>query len=195
MNDFLGGLQYLRGNKTLSLIYVIQLLILSSVMVTPVLIAPFAKNILHANSVEFSLIEAALSLGIIVGGFCLPLLVRIFGFAKSLFYLIVGLVIFYILFAFNSWLSTSIILYFAIGFVLSSWPLIVTKAQDLTSFAFQGRVQSVFSSVSSMLVLVTYLFVALGAHFIGVQLLYLFPALLALAALYMVWKLDKTSSL
>jgi len=189
VNDFVIGLQYLGENKTLSLIYMIQLLIMASFMITPVLIAPFAKNILHASSTEFSLIEAGLSFGIIVGGICLPWLVRLFGFAQTLFYLTIGLVIFFILFAFNSWLYVSMSLYFAIGFVLSSWPLIVTKAQGLTKFAYQGRVQSVFSSVSSMLVLVTYLFVAIGAHFFSLNFLYLFPAALAVAALFLIWRL------
>lgn len=188
-SDFVLGLKYLSQDKTLSHIYTIQLLILAAVMITPVLIAPFAKNILHANAVEFGLIEAALSTGMIIGGFSVPAFVKNFGFQKTLLWLISGLVIFFVLFSFNESIVYSIILYALIGFVLASWPIIVTRAQDRTALEFQGRVQSVFSSISSMIVLVTYLVIALGAHAIPLHFLYIFPAGLGAMALYLISKL------
>jgi MFS family permease len=190
-NEFVLGLQYLSSDKKLMLIYVIQLTIIASFMIAPVLIAPFAKNILGADEIQFGIIEAGLSIGMITGGLAIPWVAETWGLNRALFYLICGMAIFYILFSFNTSIIVAIFLYFAIGFVLSAWPLIVTKAQEITLLDYQGRVQSVFSSISSVVVVITYILIAISSHIISLRWLYVFPTLLALVALYLIAKLRK----
>lgn len=191
MNDFVLGIEYLQKNQILALIYVVQMLIMAAFMITPVLIAPFAKNILHADSFEFGMIESALSLGVVLGGCVLPWITRKYGFVKTLLYFVSLLMVFYVLFSMNTRVSLSMVLYFSIGVVLSSWSLIMMKTQSVTEPDYQGRVQSVFSSMSSVFVLVTYLVVALGSHFIRLEWLYFFPAALTGIVVVVIWKLRR----
>ncbi|OGO91386.1 MAG: hypothetical protein A3F10_07565 [Coxiella sp. RIFCSPHIGHO2_12_FULL_42_15] len=191
MNDFVLGMNYLQNNRILALIYIIQLLMMVAFMITPVLIAPFAKNILHANSLHFGLIESALSMGVIGGGIILPWLTEKQGFVKTLLWFSILLMMLYVLFPLNTRISVAAILYFLIGVVLSSWSLIMTKAQSVTEPEYQGRVQSVFSSISSLLILSTYLVIAVGGHFIYLRWLYLFPAILMTVAIFVIWKLRR----
>ena len=189
--DFVLGLQYLKSNKKLVLIYYIQLTILASFMIAPILLAPFAKNVLHATEIEFGIIEAALSVGVILGGLALPWIAEKAGFIRAILSLTISLAIFYILFAINQHVRVAILLYLIIGFVLSAWPLIVTKAQEITVFHYQGRVQSVFSSISSMIVVFTYICIAIGSPFISIKWLYLFPTVLALFSVFLVLRLRR----
>ena len=72
--DILLGFRYLLRKRTLCHLYGIQLFIFVAFMTTPVLLAPFVTDILHASSAEFGMIEAALSLGVVVGCVLMPLL-------------------------------------------------------------------------------------------------------------------------
>ena len=42
------------------------------------------------------------------------------------------------------------------GIAFTAWPLIITQAQSQTKFSYQGRIQSLFNGVSSMLILSFY---------------------------------------
>lgn len=171
-SDFKVGVRYIFDRKFLMVIYTIQLLILVEVMLTPVLLAPFAKNILHTNAKQFGDIEASASVGIIVGGLFMPWLSEKFGLLKTLALSIIVLGLSFVLFSINRRVHAADILYFTVGVGLAVWPLIMTKAQDLTCVEFQGRVQSTFGSLMSVVVLLTYVFISVGSKFIPVYDLY-----------------------
>ena len=129
--DFKLGLKYLYQNKRLIIIYCVQLLLLVAFMTTPVLLAPFAKNVLHANASEFGGIEASLSGGIIVGGLFMPWLAKRIGLYHCIILFCFLLGIFFIWFSLNRHIIIADVIYFCLGIGLSVWPLIVTRAQQL----------------------------------------------------------------
>ncbi len=195
-DDFSASLAYLRQDQRLCMIYIIQLFLLVSYMTAPVLLAPFAKDVLHASVSEYGHIEAALSVGIVLGGLLAPYFADKFGWRRVLMIELVFLVMsFYIFRTINSlWLADS--LYFVIGFCFSGWPIILTKAQEMTAIHFQGRVQSIFTSLAGVLVL----FVYAGLFFVGdsltIRSMYWFEVIMMLLAMLLVWRyglLDKVS--
>lgn len=177
-NDFHLGLRYLANEKRLSIIYIIQLLLVVQYMVAPVLLSPFVKNVLHASVKQFACIEVSLSIGIVLGGIFIPYIANRYGLLRSLAScsMIGGVAL--ALFAFNRQVWGSELLYFILGLVLATWPLIVTKAQNITDLDYQARVQSVFSSLSGVVILILYLVIGLGSQHTTITLLYLFEALL-----------------
>lgn len=150
------GYDYLMNDKRLLLLYAIQMLFFVCYMTAPILLAPFAKEILHTSAGQFGYIEAALSLGVVSGSLLSPYFAEKFGYKTVTFYetLLCG-VAFYC-FSFNRALSYAIVWYFLIGFSFSIWALLITRAQGMTALSFQGRVHSLFNSVSGILILSFY---------------------------------------
>ena len=188
VGDFILGLKYLTRHSKLMVIYLVQLLILVTFMTAPALLAPFAKSILHASVVQFGQINAALSIGVVLGGLFLPWVADRYGLFISLFLLCVSLAVFFGWFAINQHIMTAKLLYFFIGIGLAVWPLIVTKAQHLTDLNFQARVQSVFSSLSGLLILGVYSLLNVSSHFISIRVFYLFEVAIALTAAFLLWR-------
>lgn len=166
LNELKAGFQYLISRKPLMVMYAIQMLFFVSYMTAPILLAPYAKTILHANAGQFGYIEAAMSVGAVCGGILSPYLSERFGFTRiALLEAALCGVAFY-LFSHNYQLLKAIMWYFFIGFSFSLWPLLITAAQDLTALPFQGRVHSLFNSVSGILILCFYLLLgSIGEHF------------------------------
>ncbi len=183
MQDFYLGFQYLQENKKLLIIYCVQLLILVAFMTAPVLLAPLAKNVLHTTVLQFGQIEAALSIGVITGGFMMPWIVERVGFYRMLIILCSMMAICFAWFSANQYVTGAAVLYLFLGVSLSVWPLIVTEAQNITKLDFQARVQSVFNSISGILILAMYLLVDLGSHFISIRRMYGLEVLIALIAI------------
>lgn len=188
IDDFISGISYLMHHKKLIVIYCVQLLLLVIFMTTPVLLAPFAKNILHASVAQFGRIEAALSIGIVCGGIFAPWVAKRLGLYRSFIFLSLSLVIFFVWFAVNRHVIGAELLYFLIGIGLSVWPLIITRAQELTILDFQARVQAVFNSISGIFVLAVYLLMNLTSRFFPVSWLYVFEVLVALIAIIVLWR-------
>ncbi len=188
INDFILGLRYLSKNRKLKVIYSVQLLLLVGFMTTPVLLAPFAKNVLGATVSQFGQIEAALSIGIIVGGLFMPWVADRYGLYPCLITLCLLLAVLFSWFAINRYVAGAELLYLGIGVGLSVWPLMITRAQQLTDLDFQGRIQSVFNSLSGVLILGAYLLVVLGSHLIPISALYVFEVALALVASFLLWR-------
>lgn len=185
--DFKEGLLYLLENKILLVIYTVQLLIFVEFMTAPVLLAPFAKSVLHANVAEFGRINAALSLGVVIGGIFMPWIAEKFGLIRTLITMTMGLGICFALFSYNRLITPAEILYFIIGIGIAVWPVIITQAQHATDIDFQGRVQASFNSISGILVLLVYLLVSLGSHYISISSLYFAEVVLSLLAATLLW--------
>ncbi len=63
--QFIAGARYIAQRRTLMLMYLLQGIFFVSYMTAPVLLAPFAKSVLHADVLRFGLLEAVLSVGIV----------------------------------------------------------------------------------------------------------------------------------
>ena len=164
--DFINGLKYINQNRKTLFLYILQLIQMCAWMTAPVIMAPFAKIILNVNLTQFSLIEASMGLGLIIGGIYTPFIQQKHGFIQTVrlytFLQIIG----FLLIIFARDLILINILYFVVGFGFTIWAVIMTQAQNSTDLAFQGRVQSSFFSISGLFVLLIYGTLALiGKHF------------------------------
>lgn len=179
------GLNYLRSQPALKLIYCIQMLLFVSYMTAPILLAPYAKTILHTNAGEFGYIEAAMSVGAVLGGVFSPYLCEKIGFSKVMFAeILIGGFSFYF-FSHNLYLPSAILWYFFIGICFSAWPLLITEAQERTEFSFQGRVQALFNAVSGVLILIFYSLLAVVGDSFSIQKLYWLEVVMMLASIGM----------
>ncbi len=166
------GMQYLLARRNLVIIYSIQMLFFVCYMTAPILLAPYAKQILHTNALQFGSIEAAMSVGAVIGGILSPYFCEKFGFKRIAAFEALLCGISFFMFSHNHILLKAILWYFFIGFSFSCWPLLITHAQDLTDIEYQGRVQSLFNSVSGILILFFYLILGQFGEFFSLSLLY-----------------------
>ena len=172
-NDLKDGLRYLFSQKKLLSIYTIQLLIFMTYLTMPLLLVPFSKIILHATVTQFGLIEASASIGIVIGGLFMPWIGEKWVLLKTILFFSAALCTVFLIFGYNRSIDLAIGLYFIIGFSGAIWPLIISKAQSLTDFSFQGRVQSTFNSLSGSMTIVFYLSIGWISTHWAIQHLYL----------------------
>lgn len=170
--DFILGLRYLSDRPGLRAVYTLQLLLFVQFMMWPVLLAPFAQQVLHATVIQFGQIEACFSVGVVSGGLLNAALAKKVGFYRLLLLeAIVGVTAFYF-FAVSGGIWIAGILCFVIGYAMSAWALIVTKAQEMTELSYQGRMQGTFSSLSGMVTVSLYVLVYCLADLAPLQRLY-----------------------
>ncbi|KTD09605.1 putative bacilysin exporter BacE [Legionella hackeliae] len=154
--QFVEGGRYIMQRTPILLVYLVQGLFFISYMTAPVLLAPFAKSVLHSNVAQFGWLEAALSAGIILGGFLSPWLSTLFSLSKVILgQVLLGILSFY-LFSHTQNTELAILYHFFIGFSFSSWALLTTLAQEMTDLDYQGRVQSLFNSMSGAVIILFY---------------------------------------
>jgi MFS transporter, DHA3 family, macrolide efflux protein len=185
-SDLHSGIRYIFSVKYLWVIYTIQLLLVIAYNTIPVLISPFSSIVLHANVTQFGFIEGMLSLGIILGGICVPSLVDRFGFRWVLLSLLLIFPIFYTWFAFNRNIAVAACINAIIGFGFALWPVVVTQAQHSTELAFQGRVQSSFNCLSAIGVLMNYGLLDSANQHIALPRLFGIEAMLSCIAIILV---------
>lgn len=191
LKDLVSGFLYVIKQPELLVIYGIQMLFFVSYMTAPILLAPYAKEILHASVGEFGYIEAAMSLGAVLGGIFTPYFCEKFGFIRvMLFETLLSSISFYC-FSHNFYLTQAVIWYSFIGFGFSAWAMLITAAQEKTEFAFQGRVQSLFNSVSGCLILMVYLLLGLVGELITISQLYWIEVVLMLLSLVLIFYFKK----
>ncbi len=188
IDDLQQGLAYLHNNKELVVLYTIQCLMMLQYMVAPMLLGPYAKNVLHATSRQFGYIEASLSLGVVTGGFIVPWLKERIGFYRCIQILVIFLGLLYIWFANNHEIVWATVDYFLVGLALSTWPLLVTRAQHATDLDFQGRVQSVFMCIVGTCLLTTYTLLAFTGSWLSVSWLYWLLVVLSAVIVIMMWQ-------
>ncbi|MDI9819467.1 MULTISPECIES: MFS transporter [unclassified Legionella] len=154
--QFLQGGQYIIRRMPVLLIYLVQGLFFICYMTAPVLLAPFATTVLHSDVAQFGWLEAMLSAGMILGGFLSPWLTNFFSISKIILgEVLLGIVSFY-LFSHAQTANWAIFYHFFIGFSFSSWALLTTLAQEMTALDYQGRVQSLFNSLSGAVIILFY---------------------------------------
>ncbi|KTD18579.1 drug:proton antiporter [Legionella lansingensis] len=154
--QFIQGWRYIIRRIPVLFIYLVQGLFFICYMTAPVLLAPFAKSVLHSNVMQFGWLEAMLSAGIILGGFISPWLATVFSLSKVIFgQVVLGAISFY-LFSHTHNPTWATFYHFFIGFSFSSWALLTTLAQGMTDLDYQGRVQSLFNSLSGAVIIFFY---------------------------------------
>lgn len=192
-HDLKSGIAYLAKSTHLNLVYTIQMFILVCFMTAPIFLAPFAKHILHTSMSQFGEIEASLSLGVVLGSLFCSYFVKIFGFIKIIFLecLIIA-VNFYLLKNTHSLISAKLI-YFIIGLCYSVWPIIISKAQELTDLKYQGRTQSAYDLISGIFIILLYAAIYFLSNKIQIQQFYWFEIIImSLAALMLlIYKYSK----
>ncbi|MCF6764807.1 MFS transporter [Thiotrichales bacterium 19S3-7] len=133
-----------------------QVLMTAIFMTTPTFIAPYAKNILHASSFEFGIIEIGFSSGFIVGNLILPAYAGRYGEARIAIFALIMCIILFTLMALNRSVYSAFCLYFLVGVMLSSWALVITLAQKNTNIELQGKAEGFFNGLSGIGVFFVY---------------------------------------
>ncbi len=147
------GWTYLSKRVPLIMLYLVQALFFVCYMTAPVLLGPFATSVLHADVMQFGLLEAMLSVGIIMGGFACPWFAKRYSIQSVILFLTgIGIAAFY-LFSHTTDIYWAYAFHFLIGLSFSVWALLITLAQEMTDIKVQGRVQSLFNSFSGLLIL------------------------------------------
>jgi predicted MFS family arabinose efflux permease len=195
IQDFKDGLSYIFGNQAILIIYSIQLFVFLEYLTAPVLLAPYARNILHANAAQFGYIEAALSVGAVTGGLFLSWFADRFGLMRTMLISTIISGIAYVYFSINHSIITAEALYFILGVCFAMWPLIITRAQHITDIDYQGRVQSCFNSLSGILMILTYWGVKIISQYTSIEILYWIEIFFALVSIvlivYFEWRFDE----
>lgn len=182
------GVNYLINQKNLRVLYTVQLLLMVNFLTAPILLAPFAKNLLHTSSSGFGMIQASLSAGVIIGGIVGPLLVEVWSLRQVVLAQTLGVTLLFLLFSFTHHLLMAQIIYFFLGICLASWTLIITKAQFYTDINFQARVQAGFNSLAAVCILSLYLLLNFAGDTIPLRLLYALEAVFTGTALHLLWR-------
>ena len=80
---------------------------------------------------------------------------------------------------------------FLVGFALSVWAVIVTRAQQATPIEIQGKVQSLCNGTVGIFVLALYFALAMFDSAIGISALYVAEAIVALSALMLITRVGE----
>ena len=185
--DIKNCIHYVKSQKMLCVLYFTQLLILIEFMTAPILLAPYAKNILHANSAQYGQMEAALSLGLVLGSLCMPWLVKKNSEKNVAVVGAVGCILIFAALEIGGNILFTQLIYFLFGLCLMVWPLLLTNAQQLTDRSYQGRIHALFNALAGMIILFVYLLIYVFGNKVAIQHLYKFEIGVALTASFFVW--------
>ncbi len=147
---------YLNQHRFVFWYYIAQICFSSLFMIVPAFLAPYAKNILHASSFEFGIIETSFSVGFIVGTFAMPWFADRYTDVKVIMFALVFSAVLYLLLASIHHIPLAVICYFFVGLCVSCWAIIITLAQKNTLISLQGKAQGVAYGVSGLIVMLVY---------------------------------------
>ena len=156
VDNWIEVFKQLKIKKFIAWYYVAQISFTTFFMVVPSFLAPYAKNVLHATSLEFGMIETFFSIGFIIGTFIIPWFADKYGEVKTITKILIISSFFYFILAVTSqvWLAT--VAYFFVGTCVSCWPIVITLAQKNTDFKIQGKAQGIALGISGMTVMSIY---------------------------------------
>ena len=183
------GLDFIKSARHITLLYSIQAITMLAWMVTPALLAPYARNILHSTARQFGWIEASLSIGCVLGAVFIPLAQQKIGFKATSTFAVSAISIGLICFSNNHHIAQAYLLNFIIGIGLSFWSLILTAAQHVTPLELQGRAQAAFNTLTSIAVVIIYLLMYAFSGALGVAWLYKLTAGIMAINLLLIYKL------
>lgn len=149
-------INYLSKNISLYWCYLAQVSMTCIYMIAPIFISLYAKNILHASSLQFGLIEVAFSVGFIIGNILLPYMIEKMSPKLTLAFSMSASAMMYLLLGLNQSIAFAILYYLVAGVFISSWVIIVTIAQKNTPITLQGKIQGVAYGLSGLVVMFIY---------------------------------------
>ncbi|WP_338401121.1 MFS transporter, partial [Francisella orientalis] len=118
-------------------------------MIAPIFISPYAKNILHASSLEFGLIEVAFSVGFIIGNILLPYMIEKMSPKLTLAFSMSASAMMYLLLGLNQSIAFAIWYYLVAGvfIIMGNNCYYSTKNTPIT---LQGKIQGVAYGLSGL---------------------------------------------
>ena len=193
-HEYKQSLSYLYHKPQLFWISMVQMLVFLIFVATPALLAPFAKTVLNASVMQFGLIEMSASIGLVAGCFCLAHLVKRWGETAILSLLLLIALASFSAFMLNRTILGAEIIYGIMGFSIASWALSFTQSQNLTHVGYQGRIQSTFASLSSLLAMIIFMGIALVSLVLNnIVWLYLVEIALVFIAFLCLWQYKTVS--
>lgn len=184
-------LTYLKRNSVLMQYYGAQALVMIILFTAPVILVPYARQILGASVSDFSHLEALFSLGAVAGGILTPYIATRFSQKFSISAQLVLLCAVFIFLSTNDHMLLAKLSLFLVGFALSVWAVIVTRAQQATPIEIQGKVQSLCNSAVGIFVLALYFALAMFDSAASISALYVAEAVVALAALILITRVGE----
>ncbi|MGK0603416.1 MFS transporter [Yokenella regensburgei] len=195
VGEYLAALKYLLTIHSLLGLYVVQTFVNILLMTIPIMLVPYVREILHGGPGVFSAFESAYSAGILVGCFGVVQMSQRWGFKKSAMGLITGVCAGLAILAASTSIALSLCAYFVAGICLSCWSLVLSQTQEKTDLQFQGRLQSLSSSLSGMFILAIYLVLTFRSNWIGIAQLYYVQAVCAGAVVILLGLMMQQKSL
>lgn len=186
LSDIKKSGDYLRANSRLVFLYTTQLFLLLTLMVAPAMLGPFARKILHLEAIGFAQLEIMLAIGVIFGGIILVYLAEKITFNAILIFSSALLGVSLLYFSTVNTLHMGMLAYFFVGFSLGSWSLLIARAQECTDPAFQGRLQSLFGSITAFGITMLYLMITVFSHVITIRHIYWIVALFAVPPIILI---------
>lgn len=156
VRDWMSVYDYLNKYRFVFWYYLAQISFTSLFMIVPAFLAPYAKNILGATSLEFGLIETSFSIGFIIGTVLMPWWADKYGEVKVVAATLVLSAIFYLILSLLHNVTLAIVCYFVIGLCISCWAIVITLAQKNTIIELQGKAQGVAYGASGFVVMCVY---------------------------------------
>lgn len=184
--SYLSGLNYFRRTPELYMPYLTQMLIMVLLMTIPIMLVPYTREVLHADTQVFAFYEMLYSLGVVVGAFFAPLLSQKINMRNTLALLLVLIAFCLLVLFINTHIIVGFPIYFLIGVGLSSWGISISLAQLHCDIEYQGRLQASFNGLSGFFILGLYLLVAYREDNLPVQSIYLAQAVLAFIAVFVI---------
>ena len=134
----------------------IQMLLITCFMTSPVLLAPFVKHTLSMGARGFSIIEAAMSASFIISSFFLSALKERIGVQNTLLSLLALMAFGTMGMIFTHTFSFSIVFCCCIGIAFSAWSLSNSLLLTNTPAYLQGRIQSFINTATGVVMLLFY---------------------------------------
>lgn len=182
--DMKEGWTHIRGRHTILIFYAMIFFIRMSLYTINVLLGPFAKDTLMVGAAGFGYIDASFALGAVTGNLLLPPIARALGNRLVMTGGMAGIALAIFLFGFSGGLGIAMLLYFLIGAFFQVGILFITRAQEETELAYQGRVHSTFNTVFSILSLGIYLIMAQLMNELSLRYLFAIQGLIVAVAAF-----------
>ncbi|PIT69478.1 MFS transporter [Bartonella tribocorum] len=184
--SYISALGYFRRTPELYMPYLTQMLIMVLLMTIPIILVPYTREVLHADTQTFAFYEMLYSLGVVVGAFFAPLVSQKINIRNTLALLLALMALCLLVLFINTYIIIGFPIYFLIGVGLSSWGLAISLAQLNCDIEYQGRLQASFNGISGLFILGLYLLMAYGEGNLPVQSIYLAQSVLAFIAILVI---------
>lgn len=188
VKNFVAELKYLISHRAIFIAYAMQLAFYFVVMIEPVLLAPFTKNILHKHSHTYAIITVSMAFGSSVGYAIVNYLTKLFEVGKIILVALLVMAIGMVAFSFVREVHLAMLIYFCIGFALSAGGILLTCCQHVTEKKHQAQLQAIVIMLNSVLTILIYLLMALLIKYVPLPDFYILSACLVAVPFYLLFR-------